>query len=71
VEDGGNDTWSASSQTCATCLNVLGILGGNNVLTGLGVVHDRIVMWGELVEDPVENTGGKEGVNIANGETKE
>jgi hypothetical protein len=71
VEDGGNDTWSASSQTCATCLNILGILSRNDVLTSVGVLQDRLVMWGELIEGPVEHTGGEEGVNVANGETGE
>jgi hypothetical protein len=69
VEDGGNDTWSASSQTCATCLNILGILGRDDVLTGIGVIHDRIVMWGEFIESPVENTGGEEGIDVSDGET--
>ncbi len=52
-----------------TLLNILGVVGRNDVLTRLGVVHDGLGVRGEAIEGPIEDAGGDEGVDIADVET--
>jgi hypothetical protein len=46
-------------------LNILGIVGSNDILARLGVVHHGVVVREEAVETPVEDAGGDEGVEVA------
>ena len=55
--------------TGATFLHVLSIVGGDDILARLGVVHDGRGMWEKAIEAPVEEAGGNEGVKVANAET--
>lgn len=55
--------------TGATFLHVLSIVGGDDILARLGVVHDGRGMWEEAIEAPVEEASGNEGVKVANAET--
>jgi len=54
------------SPTRPTLLNILRVLGRNDILTCLGVVHDRLGVWGNFIEKPVEGASGDKGVDIAN-----
>lgn len=56
-------------QTCATRLDILGILRSNDLLACLRVIHDGLGVREKLVEAPVEEAGGDEGVDIADIET--
>ena len=49
--------------------HILFIVGGDDVLTRLGVFHDGRSMWEEAIEAPVEHGGSHEGVKVANAET--
>ena len=51
--------------------DVLRIIGGDDFLTSLGMIHDRVLVRGEAVEKPVEDTSRHEGIDIANRETLE
>lgn len=51
--------------TGATLLHVLCVLGGDDVLACLGVVHDGVGVREEAVEAPVEDAGGDERVDVA------
>lgn len=55
------------SITRATLVDILGIVGRNDLLAGLGMVHDGLGMREESVEEPVEETGGEERVDVADG----
>jgi hypothetical protein len=57
------------SVTRATLGNVLCVLGRNDFLASLGVVHYRLLVREKPVETNVEDAGGDEGVEIANVET--
>ena len=47
-------------------MDILGVVGRNDVLARLGVVHDGLGVREEAIEAPVEDAGGDEGVDIAN-----
>ena len=51
-----------------TLLDILRIVGCDDLLASIGVVHLRFIVREEAIEDPVEQTGGKEGVNVADSE---
>jgi hypothetical protein len=68
LEDLSNDTRPALSAARATRLDVLGVVGGDDVLARLRVVHDGLGVREEAVEGPVEEAGGDEGVDVADGE---
>lgn len=69
LEDSTNNTWPPLCPTCATLLNVFGVVGRNDVLARLGMVHDGLGMREKSIEAPVEDAGGDKGVNIADVET--
>ena len=50
-------------------MNILGVIGRNDVLARLGVVHEGVGVRDEAIEGPVEDAGGDEGVDIADVET--
>ena len=56
------------SPTRATLLNVFGVVGRNDVLTRLGMVHDGLGVREKSIEAPVEDASGDEGVDIADAE---
>jgi hypothetical protein len=64
-----DDTRSPVSPTRAKLLNIFRVIGRNDVLARLGVVHDRLGVWEKFIEAPVENTSGDERVDITNIET--
>jgi hypothetical protein len=64
-----NDTRPALTQTRTTHLNIFGVVGCNDLLTSLRVVHDGLGVREKSIEAPVEDAGRDEGVDIANGET--
>jgi hypothetical protein len=65
LEDLSNNTRPPLSVTCATYLNILGVIRCNNFLARLGVVHNRLGVREKSIEAPVEDAGGYEGVDIA------
>jgi hypothetical protein len=69
LEHLNNDTRLPLSPTGAALLNILGVVGRNDVLARLGVVHDRLGVREEAIEAPVEDAGGDEGVDVADIET--
>jgi hypothetical protein len=69
LKDLSNDTRPPISPTRATLLNIFGVVGRNDVLARLGVVHDRLGVREKSIEAPVEDAGGDEGVDIADIET--
>jgi hypothetical protein len=69
LEDLSSDTGSPLSSTRASLLHILGVVGRDDVLARLGVVHDGLGMREEAVEAPVEDAGGDEGVDVADAET--
>ena len=69
-EELGDHTRPALGATDATLLDVLCVVGRDDVLARLGVVHDGLGVREEAVEAPVEDAGGDEGVDIADVETK-
>jgi hypothetical protein len=56
------------SATGATLLDILGVVGRNDILAGFGMVHHGLVMREEAIEDPIEYAGSDERIYIANGE---
>jgi hypothetical protein len=68
LEELSNHTWPPFSTASATFLNILSVVGRNDVLARLGVVHDGVGVWEETVEAPVEDAGGDEGVDVADAE---
>lgn len=64
-EELSNHTRPPLNPTGATLLNILGVVGRNDVLTRLGVVHDGLGVREEAIEAPVEDAGGDEGVDVA------
>jgi len=69
LEELSNDTRPTLSPTRATLLNIFGVVGRNDVLARLGVVHDGLGVREKSIESPVEDAGGDEGVDIADVET--
>jgi hypothetical protein len=69
LEDLSNNTRPTLSPTRATLLNIFGVVGRNDVLARLGVVHDGLGVREKSIEAPVENASGDEGVDIADVET--
>lgn len=67
-EEAFDHTRPPLSITGATLVNVLGVVGRNDVLARLRVVHDRVMMREEAIEAHIEDTRGEEGVDIADGE---
>ena len=59
----------ALSVTGATFLYILGIIGGDDILARLGVVHDGRSVREEAIEAPVEKACGNEGVDVSDVET--
>ena len=57
------------SPTGAPFLYILGVVGGDDVLARLGVVHNGRGVWEEAIEAPVEDAGSNKGVDIADVET--
>ena len=68
LKDLHSKTRPALSAARATRLDVLGVVGGDDVLARLRVVHDGLGVREEAVEGPVEEAGGDEGVDVADGE---
>ncbi len=52
-----------------TFFHILGIIGGDDILACHGEVYDGLSVWEEVIEPPVEDPGGDEGIDIADGET--
>ena len=50
--------------------DILGVLGRDDVLAGVCVIQHGIAMREEAVEEPVEDGGGDEGVDVADGEAR-
>jgi hypothetical protein len=69
LKDLSSDTLPTPSQTRAAPLNIFGVVGRNDVLARLGVVHDGLGVREKSIEAPVEDAGGDEGVDIADVET--
>ena len=69
LEDLSNDTRPTPNPTRAALLNIFGVVGRNDVLACLGVVHDGLGVREKSIEAPVEDAGGDEGVDIADIET--
>jgi len=65
----GNHTRPPFNSTGATLLNILGVVGRNDFLARLGVVHDGFGVREESIEAPVEDAGSDEGVDVADIET--
>ena len=69
LEECRNDTLLPLRPTRPTLLDILGVLGRDDVLARIGVVHDGVGVREEAVEAPVEDAGGDEGVDVADVET--
>ena len=69
LEELSDHTRPPLSPAGATLLNILGVVGRNDVLARLGVVHDGLGVRDEAIEAPVEDAGGDEGVDVADVET--
>lgn len=69
LKDALDDIWLPSSQLCATFLNILSIVGCNNLLACFGMVHLGFHMWEEPIKAPVEDASGNKGVDVTDGET--
>jgi len=69
LEDLSDDTLPTPSQTRATILKIFGVVGCNDVLARLGVVHDGLCVREKSIEAPVEDAGSDERVDIPDVET--
>ena len=69
LEERTNHTLLPLSPNCLALLNILGVVGRNDVLARLGVVHNGVSVRDEAIEHPVEDAGGDKGVDIADVET--
>ena len=69
LKDLSNDTCPSLGPSRATLLHIFGVVGRNNVLARLGMIHYRLGVREESIEGPVEDAGGDEGVHIADVET--
>jgi hypothetical protein len=68
LESLSDDARSSLSVFSLAPCNVLSIIGSDDVLARLGVIHLGFLMGEESVEEPVEDHGGDEGVDVTNGE---
>ena len=68
-EELGNHTRPPLRATDTAFLNILGVVGRDDVLARLRVVHDGLGVREETVEAPVEDAGRDEGVDVADAET--
>ena len=69
LEELRNHTRPPFSTTGTAFLNILGVVGRNDILARLGVVHDGVGVREEAIEAPVEDPGSDEGVDVADAET--
>ena len=69
LEECRNYTRLPLSPNRLTLLNILGVVGRNDVLARLGVVHNGLGVREEAIEAPVEDASGDEGVDVADVET--
>jgi hypothetical protein len=69
LEDLGNDTGLPLSPACTCLLNILGIVGRNDIFACLGVVQHGLGVWEKSIEAPVEDTGCDKRVDVADVET--
>jgi hypothetical protein len=69
LEGSSNHTRPPLSLNRTTLLNIFGVIGRNDVLACLRVVQDGLIVREELIEGPIEEAGGEEGVDIADIET--
>lgn len=70
LESAMHNAWLSArlSPACATLPHILFVLGSNDVFTCDRLIHDRLLMWEESVEAPVEQTGSREGVHVTDSE---
>ena len=68
-EELGNHTRPPFRATDTAFLDILGVVGRDDVLARLRVVHDGLGVREETVEAPVEDAGRDEGVDVADAET--
>ena len=52
----------------AAHVDILSIVRCDDLLAGVGMFQHRFAVWVEPVEKVVEQPGGKEGVDVADGE---
>lgn len=67
-EHSGDQTGPPLHTAGTTFVNVLGVVGRNNVLACLGVIHLGLGVGEEAVKAPVEDACGDEGVEVADTE---
>jgi hypothetical protein len=65
----GSKTWPPPSQACATLFEMFCVVGRNDFLARLGMVHDRLIMREISIKPVVDNGRSDEGVYIANVKT--
>lgn len=65
LKDFSDDTRPSSRQTRVPLLQIFSVIGRNNILTSLGMVHHGLGMREKSIEAIVEDTSGDEGINIA------
>lgn len=64
LEERSNDTLLPLSANFPTRFHILRIVGRNDILARLRVIHNRFGMRSEAIEAPVEDPRGNEGVYI-------
>lgn len=62
----GYDRRLPLSSNSTTLLKIFSIVGCDNILPRLSMVHDGFIMWEKPIEAPVEDTSGDKGVDVAN-----
>jgi hypothetical protein len=65
LEDLSNETLPPLSAP----LHILSVVGRNDVLARLGMVHDGLGVRKKFIEAPVEDAGCEEGVDVSDAET--
>lgn len=50
-------------------VDVLRVLSRNDLLASVGILHPRIFVWEEAIDQPVDNASSEERVDVANGES--
>jgi hypothetical protein len=65
LEEPSHHAWLPLRPTGATLLNILHVIGRNNVFASLRVVHKGVAVREEAIEKPIEDAGGDEGVDVA------
>lgn len=68
-KDARNDTLPPLIPTREPLLHILSVVGRNDILARLGVIHYGLGVREKAVETPIEDAGGDEGVNVADVET--